>query len=263
MELATHPRLNSFSVLDKVKRSDFSILGVKFPSCTRRIPNPSNGSWPITSVVVEVAVDGVIGGTELGVAGVKGHRKRGLDISPGCTNAGDDTLLLTESFDLPRPAAEDAISCNDPDLTSCFSVEANPNLLPDADEEDEAAESGVWQNSGLVGVGRVEGRNWCGSWYSRLTTTRVTCSALRARREEACSRAVVSRGGSWCASRTEIPASRGDEMRSLRDMVTGVFVDRQGGGLVFCCIEGWKGSDGDVDRDAAYFENEAKVDVCM
>jgi hypothetical protein len=74
---------------------------------------------------------------------------------------------------------------------------------------------------------------------------------------------VVSRGGSWCASRTEIPASRGDEMRSLRDMVTGVFVDRQGGGLVFCCIEGWKGSDGDVDRDAAYFENEAKVDVCM
>lgn len=73
-------------------------------------------------------------------------------------------LLLTESFDLPRPAVDEAISCNDPVRTSCFRVDAKPNLLPDVDEDEEAADRGVWQNSGLVGVGKAVGRNWCGSW---------------------------------------------------------------------------------------------------
>lgn len=91
------------------------------------------------SVVVDV-VAGVIGGTELGVKGVKGHLSLGLDTSGTCANAGDDTLLLTEAFDLPNPAAADeAISCNEPDLTSCFNVDVNRLV----DEDEEAAESGV------------------------------------------------------------------------------------------------------------------------
>jgi len=54
---------------------------------------------------------------------------------------------------------------------------------------------------------------------SRRTTMRVTQIPLRARRVEAYSNAEVRCGGKLWASRIEVPASRGDEMRALSDMV--------------------------------------------
>lgn len=136
--------MNSFFVLDKVKCSDFFILGVKFLLCMRWILNLFNGFWFIIFVVVEVVVDGVIGGIEFGVVGVKGYWKCGFDILLGCINVGDDILFLIELFDFFRLVVEDVILCNDFDFISCFSVEVNLNLLLDVDEEDEVVESGVW-----------------------------------------------------------------------------------------------------------------------
>lgn len=128
--------------MDRVNLSDFSTLGVSPPPYTRRIPKPSSGSWPKASVVVGVVVvQGVIGGTDMGVNGLKGHQSRGLETSNGGEKAGDETLLRTESLDLPRPTAEVVRSCNDPDRTSCLSVEANPDLLEEVD--DDAADKGV------------------------------------------------------------------------------------------------------------------------
>lgn len=83
-------------------------------------------------------------------------------------------------------------------------------------------ESRPGENSGDAGVvtpdmGAELGGTEEGSWYSLRTTTSVICRAFRASLLEAYSRASVKLGGSVCASRMDVPASRGDEMRCFSD----------------------------------------------
>lgn len=58
-----------------------------------------------------------------------------------------------------------------------------------------------------------------GSWYSLFTATRVMCRPFRVSRLDVYSRAPVSCGGRLCVSRTDLPASRGDEIRCFESVM--------------------------------------------
>lgn len=80
---------------------------------------------------------------------------------------------------------------------------------------------------GVIGVSGVRdpddgpsGDGTAGIWYSLRTTTSERCVALRLRRSETYSSAGTTCGGRWWASRMEVPASSGEEILSLRDIMS-------------------------------------------
>lgn len=109
----TYPRENFFSVLVNIELSIFSDLGLSSLVWMRRIPNPDDAVIIelMVSVVVDEAVQGVIGGGDNGVEGDRGHLNRGLVISSGGTWPGDDNPLRGESID--RRDAEEPFLIND------------------------------------------------------------------------------------------------------------------------------------------------------
>lgn len=83
----SYPIANFFSVLLKIELRIFSDLGWSSLVWMSRIPKPDEALIIelMVSVVVDDAVQGVMGGGDIGVDGERGHLNRGLDASSGGT----------------------------------------------------------------------------------------------------------------------------------------------------------------------------------
>jgi hypothetical protein len=148
--LVTYPRANFFSVLANIEFSIFSDLGLSSLVWMSRIPKPDDAVIMelMVSVVVDEAVQGVMGGGDRGVEGDRGHFNRGLDISSGGTWPGEDSPLRGESID--RRDAEEPFFIKDLSLETgpCEKLRRKPG------------ESVV----GVVGVNKPFGGTTDGSW---------------------------------------------------------------------------------------------------
>jgi hypothetical protein len=120
LKFVTYPRANFFSVLVNMALRIFSDLGLSSFVWMSRIPKPDDAFIMelIVSVVVDEAVQGVMGGGDKGVEGDRGHLNRGLDISSAGTWPGEDSPLRGEPIDL-RDAEE-------PFFTNDLSLETGP-----------------------------------------------------------------------------------------------------------------------------------------
>lgn len=204
----SHPMSNFRTAFSSVAVTIFLSRRGRHGGCTNRRPHdcPGISTLPSPLAVVAVVIDaieeagvhGVRGGGDmgvmgvLGVIGVLGHTLGELGVVFLCC------VCRMSSLRLFADAVED-------DRTSCLSAAKLSFGVPGV--------TGVCRPGERMGV--IDGE----SWYSLRTTTRDRCSAFRRRRSETYSRAGRIWGGRWWASRMEVPASSGEDILSLRDMV--------------------------------------------
>ena len=173
-------------------------------------------------MVIVAILDGVWGVTGVagsGLPGVRGRiHLRGLATGSAESGeiSGDIKVLEAVSDDVEEPELDEAMELPVPRRTN-WRRPTTGDVKRDGEAKPDAEYSGVC--GGEVGV--AQGRAVV-IWYSFFTTIRVMCRFLRASLLDVYSSVLVSCGGRLCASRIDLPASRGDDMRCFESDMIGV-----------------------------------------